>query len=145
MITKHSLSSAPAYKYRYGGMAQTCRRTQYRHGGNGIFSNLIGREHLGDSIKNLINSVSKVRSNHKVSSALVEGAAKALQPKGVVAQVTTSAVNNIVKRIINRKHSSKKKKKEKEHEQEEEYNQQIIPTSSYIEQVINSGKGIVYD
>ena len=145
MISKHSLSSAPPYKYRYGGTAQASRRTQYRHGGNGIFSNLIGREHLGDSIKNLINSVSKVRSDHKVSSALVEGAAKALQPKGVVAQVTTSAVNNIVKRIINRKHSSKKKKKEKEHEQEEEYNQQIIPTSSYIEQVINSGKGIVYD
>lgn len=144
MITKHSFSSAPPYKYRYGGTAQASRRTRYRHGGNGVFSNLMGRELVGDSIKNLINSVSKARPHQKVASALVEGAAKALQPKGVVEQLTTSAVNNIVKRIINRKTSSKKKKKEKEHEQEEEYTRQI-PTSSYIEQVINSGKGIVYD
>ena len=144
MITKHSLSSAPTYKYRYGGTAQASRRTQYRHGGNGIFSNLMGKQLIGDSIKNLINSTSKVRPHHKVSSRLVEGAAKALPPKGVVEQATTSAVNNIIKRIINRKSSRKKKKKEKEHEQEEEYNQQI-PTSSYIEQVMNSGKGIVYD
>ena len=142
MLTKfHSVSSIPSYKYRYGGIAKA-GRMRYRHGGNGFFSNLLGSgsQFMGETIKNLINSTSKAQLKHKVSSALIDGAAQSLQPKKLVAHATTFAVNKLIEKINKRK----KKKKKKNKKEKEEYKQQL-PTSSYIEQVINSGKGIVYD
>ena len=137
MLTKfHSSSSIPSYKYRYGGIAKA-GRMRYRHGGNGIFSDLLGsgKQLMGDTIKNLINSTSKSQLKHKASSVLRDGAIKALQP------ATTFAVKKLIEKISKKK---KKKKKKKNKKEKEEHKQQL-PTSSYIEQVINSGKGIVYD
>ena len=141
MITKHHRSST-THKYRYGGSSRAIR-TRYRYGGNGIFSNLIGRKLAGDSIKSLINSTSKGKVAQKVATAVLNGTVK---PK--IEQVTSAAIDSIIK---GRRNSKKNKKKKGEYQDildtfiQNLRAKEEVPTASYIEEVINSGKGIVYD
>ena len=67
--------------YRRGGSSHP-QRSNYRWGGSGVFSNLIGRKLISkQNVKNLINSISKSKITQKVTNAAVDGATKALQER----------------------------------------------------------------
>ena len=114
--------------YRRGGSSRP-QRSNYRWGGGGVFSNLIGRKLISkQNVKNLINTISKSKITQKVTNAAVDGASKALQER-VHESIAAAA-------------RKPNKKKEKKNRLQETINSIIddlsIPKSS-------EGKGIVYD
>ena len=139
MITKHRRSST-IHKYRYGGSSRAVR-TRYRYGGNGIFSNLIGRKLVGDSIKSLINSASKGKTVQKLATRALNATVK---PK--IEQATSAAIDSIFK---GKRRNNKKKQKGEYQDILDTCIRNLcakdVPTTSYVEEVINSGRGIVYD
>ena len=117
------------HKYRSGGSSQCGSRRRYRYGGSSIFSNLLGRTLVRDSVQKLINSATKPGITQKVVDAVVDGSTNALKTaaqKGI--EGTASAVKTATQRGID---SIIKKK-----------NRQAI--NKAIEK-LTVGKGIVYD
>ena len=111
--------------YRRGGSSRP-QRSNYRWGGGGVFSNLIGRKLISkQNVKNLINSISKSKITQKVTNAAVEGASKALQER----------VHESISADVARKPNKKKRLQETINSIIDDLS---IPKSS-------EGKGIVYD
>ena len=128
------------FKYQYGGSSQSIR-TRYRYGGNGIFNNLMGRKLMGDTVKNLINTAGKSKVAQRTATAVLNGVGKAIESQ------TQEGVEQLAKATINKI----KGKKKSERKYQDAVNSTIqslienIPTTSSIEDIINSGKGIIYD
>ena len=131
--------SYPTWRYRYGGSAHTYR-SRYRYGGSGIFSNLIGRRLIGDNVKNLINKVIKSKISQKAAAVVVNGASNILKPKGIGRELASAAINNFTE--------NRRRKRERQDVINSVIHQlspKEIPPISSVEEIINSGKGIVYD
>ena len=131
--------SYPTRRYRYGGSSHSYR-SRYRYGGSGIFSNLIGGTFIKESVKNLINRVGKSKLAQKASSLVLNGAASLLKPKGIGQELASSAINNITD---NRRR--KRERQEVVNSVIQHLSDKRIPTSSSIDDIINRGRGIVYD
>ena len=135
----------PPTRYRYGGTSQPSHRIQYRYGGSGIFSNLLGRKLSGDTVKNLINTMSKSKIAQKTANAVLTGASEAVknQTQKGIEDLAASAING-----LKTKHKAYKTKKQ----YQDIVNSVVqrlnaipdIPTTSSIEGIV-SGKGIIYD
>ena len=131
--------SYPRRRYRYGGTSHP-HRSLYRCGGSGIFTDVIRRTLNKDNVKKLINGVSKSNLAQKAFATVLKGAKSALKPKKVIKGLTSIAVDNYLDN----------KKKKKEHKEivnsvVQQISDKEAPSRSYIDEVINSGKGIVYD
>ena len=129
----------PSWRYRYGGSAHTYR-SRYRYGGSGIFSNLIGRRLIGDSVKNLINKVIKSKISQKAAEVAVKGATSVLKPKVIGQELVSAAINNFTE--------NRRRKRERQdiiNSVIQQLSPKEIPPISSVEEIINSGKGIVYD
>ena len=129
MIQTSTYKSILRRKYRYGGSSYT-NQSKYSYGGGGILSNLIRRTINGDTIKKLINTVSKSNLIHKAANAVQEGATNAVKAQ------TQKGLENLTSAVINS--GSKKKQRSKEQRDIVNASTRSIPT-------IHSGKGIVYD
>lgn len=128
---------------RYGGRSLNLHRTKYRYGGNGIFSNLIGRKLLsGDNVKKLINAVSKSNVIQKAANAVQDGATSAIKSQ------TQKGLEELASRVISQP-KKKKKKRTREHQNilntVTQHIADTIPTTASIEGIVRRGKGIVYD
>ena len=135
-MIKHSY---PTLRYRYGGSSHS-RRSRYRYGGTGIFTDLIGRTLIKDNVNHLINRVGRSKLAQKAVSTILKGAKNILKPKRVVKAITTAAIDSAVDN----------KRKKREHQEIvnsviHQLSDKEVPSRSYIDEVINSGKGIVYD
>ena len=110
-------------------------------------SNLIGRMVSKDGIKSLVNKVGKSKLAQSMSTAVVDGASKALQPKSTSEKLTSAVIDSILKRRYNNRKNGDncKTKTESENSGSTTSHSVKLPTLSYIDKVINSGKGIVYD
>ena len=138
MIVKR-ISKAP--KYRYGGSSYSIHRSKYRYGGSGIFTNLIGRKLLeGNTVKNLINSISKSKITQKAASAVVDGATNAVKEQ---TQKGVEGVINIIKKRPKGGNKQKREHRDIVNRLTQDF-ASTIPTTSSIEGIIR-GKGIVYD
>ena len=131
--------SYPTRRYRYGGSSHSYR-SRYRYGGSGIFSNLIGRTFIKESVKNLINKVGKSKLAQKASALVLNGATSILNPKGVAQNLASAAINSI----------TENRRRKREHQEVvnsviQHLSTKRIPTTSSIEDIINTGRGIVYD
>lgn len=130
--------SHPVLRYRYGGSSHS-HRSRYRYGGSGVFTNVIGRILSKDNVKHLINRVGRSELAQKAADTVLKGAKHALKPKRVV-KVINSALDTI----------ADNKRKKREHREIvnsviQGLSDKEAPSRSYINEVINSGSGIVYD
>ena len=131
--------SYPSRRYRYGGSSHSYR-SRYRYGGSGIFSNLIGRSFIKESVKNLINKVGKSKLAQKAASLVLNGATSILQPKGIGQELASAAINSI----------TENRRRKREHQEVvnsviQHLSAKRIPSTSSIDDIINTGRGIVYD
>ena len=128
----------PSWRYRYGGSAHTFR-SRYRYGGSGVFSKIIGRSIAEDSVKHLINKVVRSKISQKVAGAVVEGATDFHMPE-VIGELASAAIKNYTE--------TRRRKRERQdiiNSVIHQLSPKQIPTISSVEEIINSGKGIVYD
>ena len=133
-------------RYRYGGGSSYSNRTKYRYGGNGIFSNLISRKLIpdGNVIKKLINTAGKRNIVQKAVNAVQDGVTNTIKTQ------TQKGIEELAFNAIRNKKEKNKQNKKRTKEQQNIVDTTIqslatIPTTAAIENIVRSGKGIVYD